>query len=85
MRSLATEVSSDLPGRTFLDTQRRGKFLTLRFSSGCSLVINPMLTGALQHCDYSVRVLKKACINLSLADAMNLHYLDDRQMGRSIT
>ena len=82
MRSLATEVSSDLPGRTFLDTQRRGKFLTLRFSSGCSLVINPMLTGALQHCDYSVRVLKKACINLSLADAMNLHYLDDRQMGK---
>ena len=41
-----------------------------------------MLTGALQHCDYSVRVLKKACINLSLADGMNLHYLDDRQMSK---
>ena len=41
-----------------------------------------MLTGALQHCDDSVRVLKKACINLSQAGGMNLHYLDDRQMGK---
>ena len=82
VRSLATEISKDLPGRTFLDAQRRGKFLTLRFSGGRSLVINPMLTGALQHCDDSVRVLKKACVNLSLAGGMNLRYLDDRQMGK---
>ena len=82
VRSLATEVSKDLPGRTFLDAQRRGKFLTLRFSGGRSLVINPMLTGALQHCDDSVRVQKKTCVNLSLAGGMNLRYLDDRQMGK---
>ena len=82
VRSLATEVSCDLPGRTFLDAQRRGKFLTLRLSGGRSLVINPMLTGALQHCDDSVRVLKKTCVNLSLAGGMNLRYLDDRQMGK---
>lgn len=41
-----------------------------------------MLTGALQHCDDSVRVLKKTCVNLSLAGGMNLRYLDDRQMGK---
>jgi formamidopyrimidine-DNA glycosylase len=82
MRSLAGEASSALPGRTFLDAQRRGKFLTLRFSGGRSLVINPILTGALQHCDDSVRVLKKTSTVLGLTDGMQLRYLDDRQMGK---
>ena len=45
VRSLAAEITGDLPGRSFLDAQRRGKFLTLQFSGGRSLVINPMLTG----------------------------------------
>ena len=81
VRSLATEITRDLPGRTFLDAQRRGKFLTLRFSGGRSLVINPMLTGALQHCQESVQVQKKTCVSLSLGGGMDLRYLDDRQMG----
>ena len=34
VRSLAAEVAGDLPGRWFLDAQRRGKFLTLRFTGG---------------------------------------------------
>jgi formamidopyrimidine-DNA glycosylase len=82
VRSLAADVTADLPGRTFIDTQRRGKFLTLRFSGGRSLVINPILTGALQHCDDSVRVLKKTCVVLNLAGSMHLRYLDGRQMGK---
>ena len=82
VRSLAGEITSDLPGRTFLDAQRRGKFLTLRFSGGRSLVINPMLTGALQHCQESVRVQKKTCISLGIGGGMGLRYLDDRQMGK---
>ena len=82
VRSLAAEVVSDLPGRLFLDAQRRGKFLTLRFSGGRSLVINPMLTGALQHCQESERVQKKTCVVLGLAGGMELRYLDDRQMGK---
>lgn len=82
VRSLAADVTADLPGRTFIDAQRRGKFLTLRFSGGRSLVINPMLTEALQHCDDSVRVRKKTCVVLNLADSMHLRYLDDRQMGK---
>ena len=82
VRSLATEITKDLPGRTFLDAQRRGKFLTLRFSGGRSLVINPMLTGALQHCQETVRVQKKTCVLLSLGGGMDLRYLDDRQMGK---
>ena len=82
VRSLAEEITGDLPGRTFLDAQRRGKFLTLRFSGGRSLVINPMLTGALQHCQASVRVQKKTCVSLGLGGGMDLRYLDDRQMGK---
>ncbi len=82
VRSLADEVSTDLPGRTFLDAQRRGKFLTLRFSGGRSLVINPMLTGALQHCQESVRVQKKTCLTMNVGGGKDLRYLDDRQMGK---
>ncbi len=82
VRSLAGEVSGDLPGRKLLDAQRRGKFLTLRFSGGRSLVINPMLTGAIQHCADSVRVQKKTCIFLVVGGGMELRYLDDRQMGK---
>ena len=82
VRSLAGDVTGDLPGRAFLDAQRRGKFLTLRFSGGRSLVINPMLTGALQHCAETVRVQKKTCVTFSLGGGMDLRYLDDRQMGK---
>ena len=82
VRSLAAEVTSDLPGRTFLDAQRLGKFLTLRFSGGRSLVINPMLTGAFQHCADSVLVQKKTCITFNMGGGMDLRYLDDRQMGK---
>ena len=82
VRSLAAEVTVDLPGRSFLDAQRRGKFLTLRFSGGRSLVINPMLTGALQHCPESERIPKKTCLVLGLAGGTELRYLDDRQMGK---
>jgi len=82
VRSLAEDVTSDLPGRTLLDAQRRGKFLTLRFSGGRSLVINPMLTGALQHCADSVRIQKKTCVTLCVGGGMDLRYLDDRQMRK---
>jgi len=82
VRSLTGEMASDLPGRWFLDAKRWGKFLTLRFSGGRSLVINPMLTGALQHCQESERVLKKTSVVLTLNTGMDLRYLDDRQMGK---
>ena len=82
VRSLAGEITDDLPGRSFSDAKRRGKFLTLRFSGGRSLVINPMLTGALQHCPESERALKKTCLILGVGGGMELRYLDDRQMGK---
>ena len=82
VRALVGEITEDLPGRVFLDAQRRGKFLTLRLSGGRSLVINPMLTGALQHCPKAGRVQKATCLSLGLAGGMELRYLDPRQMGK---
>ena len=82
VRCLAAEVTDDLPGRLLIDVQRRGKFLTLRFSGGRSLVINPMLTGALQHCAESERVQKATCMVLGVGSRMDLRYLDGRQMGK---
>ncbi len=82
VRCLTAEVTADLPGRTLLDVERRGKFLTLRFSGGRSLVINPMLTGALQHCPESERIRKNTCMVLGVGSGMDLRYLDGRQMGK---
>ncbi|NQW21810.1 MAG: Fpg/Nei family DNA glycosylase [SAR202 cluster bacterium] len=82
VRSLASDVAKDLTGRLLLDAERRGKFLTLRYSGGRSLVVNPMLTGAFQHCAQSVRVQKKTCVVLGIGGGMELRYLDDRQMGK---
>ena len=56
--------------------------MTLRFSGGRSLVINPMLTGALQHCAESERVQKATCMVLGVGSRMDLRYLDGRQMGK---
>ena len=55
VRSLATEITGDLPGRTFHDPQRRGTFLTMRISGGRRLVNNPKHTGALQPSQESVQ------------------------------
>jgi formamidopyrimidine-DNA glycosylase len=81
LRSLAGDFASDIPGRTFGLFHRRGKFLLGELSGDRYLVINPMLTGALQYCEPKVRVLKKTCFTLGLSGGVELRYLDDRQMG----
>ena len=53
LRSLAGEFVSDVEGRTLEGFQRRGKFLLASLSGDRVLAINPMLTGALQHCSSS--------------------------------
>lgn len=50
IRSLEGDISEDMPGRTFDDFKRRGKFLMAELSGERWLVINPMLAGGLQHC-----------------------------------
>ena len=81
MRSLCGDIAQDLPGRRFTGVQRRGKFIILRAASDRALVINPMLTGALQRCAPKRRVYKRTCLSLSLSDGYELRYLDEKQMG----
>ena len=82
LRSLAGDFPVDIAGRTLGPTQRRGKFLLIELSGDRRLVINPMLTGALQYCASSERVLKNTCVALDLGESQELRYLDDRQMGK---
>ncbi len=89
LRSLAVspeELPDDMAGRSFTGFWRRGKFLGLELSSGSDgserlLVVNPMLSGGLQHCAPSVRVSKRTYLVLTLNDDQQLRYVDDDQMG----
>ena len=82
LRSLSGDLSLDIPGRSLEAVERRGKFLSLRLSADRQLVINPMLTGAVQYCLPKDRVFKRTCCTLSLSSGWQLRYLDDRQMGK---
>lgn len=81
LRSLAGEFASDVRGRAILEVGRRGKFLLIGLSGNRRLTINPMLTGALQYCHPKERLMKRACIALSLSNGQELRYLDEKQMG----
>ena len=82
LRSLAGNLVDDIAGRKLGEVQRRGKFLLFSLSGGRWLVINPMLTGAVQLCPGKLRVLKKTCFIIDLPEGQQIRYLDDRQMGK---
>ena len=82
LRSLAGDLCADIEGRTLGEVRRRGKFLVMDLSGELCLVINPMLTGAIQYCDAGERMPKKTCIVLALEGNRQMRYLDDRQMGK---
>ena len=81
LRPIAGDFASDLAGRTLGPFRREGKFLLNELSGDRWLAINPMLTGAVQHCQPKARVWKKTSFVLGLDDESQLRYLDDRQMG----
>ena len=82
LRVLATEdFVADVISRSILGFTRRGKFLIAGLSGDRALVINPMLTGAVQLCPPSTRIAKRTSFLLDLADGGQLRYLDDTQMG----
>jgi formamidopyrimidine-DNA glycosylase len=88
LRSLAAQdFPADIAGRTLSGLMRRGKFLLLSLSplplsNNRLLVINPMLTGALQLCTPKERVLKSTHLLMAFDDGQELRYLDDTQMGQ---
>ena len=89
LRSLAAPLErfgDDIAGRTLDAFWRRGKFLGVELSGGHdggrrTLVVNPMLSGALQHCAASERVSARTYLVLTLSDGSQVRYLDDDQMG----
>ena len=82
LRVLTTDgFLSDVPARSVLGFTRRGKFLIAELSGERTLVINPMLTGAVQLCPPSTRIAKRTSFLLDLADRSQLRYLDETQMG----
>ena len=89
LRSLAAPLErfgEDIAGRTLDAFWRRGKFLGVELSGGSdgarrTLVVNPMLSGALQHCEASERVSARTYLTLTLSDGTQLRYTDDDQMG----
>ncbi len=76
------EFSQDIVGRRLETFRRRGKFLLIALSGERMLVINPMLTGALQYCGPKERMLARVCLVFRLDSGMELRYLDDTQMGK---
>ena len=81
LRPLAGDIVEDLPGRSLEQFRREGKFLICQLSGDRWMVINPMLTGAVQCCEPKARVYKRTSFALGLDNGMELRYLDDRQMG----
>ena len=81
LRPMAGDIAADLSGRSMEQFRREGKFLICQLSGDRWLVINPMLTGALQYCEPKVRVYKRTSFVLELDSGKELRYLDDRQMG----
>ena len=81
LRPMAGDIAEDLPGHTVEQFRREGKFLIVQLSDDRWMAINPMLTGAVQHCEPGARVYKRTSFVLGLDDGMELRYLDDRQMG----
>ena len=81
LRSLCGDLATDAVGREIERTVRRGKFMLLHLSGQRLLAVNPMLTGAFQHCPSGQRVYKRTCLRLTLDDGCDVRYIDDRQMG----
>ncbi len=83
LRLMASEdFPADVVGRTVEAAFPKGKFLFTTLSGGTQLVINPMLTGAVQVCASSEKPFRRTRLTLNLAGGTDLRYLDDREMGR---
>ena len=82
VRSLAGDFEEDAVDREAESVVRRGKFLLIGLSGERQIVINPKLTGGLQHCPSRTRVQKRTCVRLRLEGDIDLRYTDGRQMGQ---
>jgi len=88
-RTPASELRETLPGDTFGEVLRHGKFLLFPLASGRVLAINPMLTGRFQYVPTGARLAAKTCLVVALEPAADsetgdyqLRYADARLMGK---
>ncbi|HEX6032738.1 MAG TPA: DNA-formamidopyrimidine glycosylase family protein [Tepidiformaceae bacterium] len=81
-RTPASELRETLPGDTFGEVLRHGKFLLFPLASGRVLAINPMLTGRFQYLDPTPKLPAKTCLVMNIKDGKQLRYVDDRLMGK---
>jgi formamidopyrimidine-DNA glycosylase len=78
----ANDVRETLPGDTFGEVLRHGKFLLFPLASGRVMAINPMLTGRFQYVDPATKLRAKTCMVLQIAEGRSLRYSDERVMGK---
>ncbi len=82
-RSPAKEFRESLPGDSFGEVHRHGKFLLFTLASDRVLAINPMLTGRFQFIDPKTKVHGKTCLVVTLKDSdRQFRYHDQRLMGK---
>lgn len=71
-----------LQGQTISSMSRRGKFLTMHFTSGDQLVLHLRMTGQLLLLSSMEPVEKHTHLSLSLSGGGQLRYIDVRRFGR---
>lgn len=76
------EFVSTLPGKSFGEIRRHGKFLLFPLSDGRVLIINAMLTGRFQYVEPSVKRRAKTCMAVGFENGQELRYWDERLMGK---
>lgn len=81
-RTPASDLRETLPGDTFGEPLRHGKFLLFPLASGRVLAINPMLTGRFQYVEPGERMAAKTCLVVDIDTGRQLRYADDRLMGK---
>ena len=75
------EFSRDLPGRVFLDVQRRAKYLLLPLDRG-TLVVHLRMTGSLELVEASAGPLSKPSAVFGLSGHRELRFYDPRRLGK---
>lgn len=81
-RPTADEFAARLCGQTCSDFTRRGKFLTLHFESGDTVVLHLRMTGCLTITPLDAPCEKHTHVCLRLDDGNEIRYEDTRRFGR---
>jgi formamidopyrimidine-DNA glycosylase len=82
IRTGATDFAATLTGNRFGHVLRRGKFLLFGLADESVMVINAMLTGRFQYLPPATKRAAKTCFVLTLANGMQLRYVDQLLMGK---